>query len=97
MGREWPGDLGPAALGPAALGLKLDVDGAVATVTLHRPERRNAMTPFMWRGLATIGDSLPTQVRAVVVRGDGPSFSAGIDLRLFSADGVPGEGRWPTR
>ena len=35
---------------------------------------------------------MPTQVRAVVVRGDGPSFSAGIDLRLFSADGVPGEG-----
>ena len=80
----------PADTG-ANTGLKLDVDGAVATVTLHRPERRNAMTPSMWRGLDTIGDSLPPQVRAVVVRGDGPSFSAGIDLRLFSADGVPGE------
>ena len=76
---------------PDNTGLKLDVDGAVATVTLHRPERRNAMTPSMWRGLAAIGDILPPPVRAVVVRGDGPSFSAGIDLRLFSADGLPGE------
>ena len=74
-----------------AVGLRLDVDGAVATVTLQRPERRNAMTPGMCRGLAAIGAGLPPQVRAVVVRGDGPSFSAGIDLRLFSADGVPGE------
>jgi len=81
----------PDGTGPASTGLKLDADGTVATVTLHRPERRNAMTPSMWRGLATIGDSLPPQVRAVVVRGDGPSFSAGIDLRLFTPDGVPGE------
>ena len=76
---------------PDNTGLRLGIDGAVATVTLHRPERRNAMTPSMWRGLARIGDSLPPEVRAVVVRGDGPSFSAGIDLRLFSPDGVPGE------
>src|SRR6202012_4717639 len=34
---------------------------------------------------------LPPEVRVVVVRGDGPSFSAGIDLRLFTADGIPGE------
>ena len=87
-----PGSTGPGSTGPGNTGLKLGVDGAVATVTLHRPERRNAMTPSMWRGLATIGDSLPPHVRAVVVRGDGPSFSAGIDLRLFSAEGVPGEG-----
>ena len=46
----------PDSTGPDSTGLKLDVDGAVATVTLHRPERRNAMTPSMWRGLATIGD-----------------------------------------
>lgn len=76
---------------PDVTGLKLDIDGAVATVTLHRPERRNALTPSLWHGLAAIGAALPPQVRVVVVRGDGPSFSAGIDLRLFTADGVPGE------
>jgi enoyl-CoA hydratase/carnithine racemase len=81
-------------LSPAALresGLALEIDGAVATVTLSRPQRRNAMTPSMWHGLAAIGASLPVSVRVVVLRGAGPSFCAGIDLRLFSAEGIPGE------
>ena len=65
-------------------GLRLAIDGAVATVTLGRPERRNAMTPAVWHGLAEIGASLPSQVRVVVVRGDGPSFCAGIDLNLLA-------------
>jgi enoyl-CoA hydratase/carnithine racemase len=49
------------------------------------------MTPGMWRGLAQIGAELPGDVRVVVVRGMGPSFCAGIDLRMFTAEGVPGE------
>ena len=72
-------------------GLELNISGSVATVTLARPERRNAMTPGMWHGLARIGASIPGAVRVVVVRGAGPSFCAGIDLRMFSAEGVPGE------
>src|SRR5258707_3921406 len=69
-------------------GLRLAIDGEVATVTLGRPERRNAMTPAMWHGLADIGASLPPQVRIVVVRGDGPSFCAGIDLNLLTGTGA---------
>jgi enoyl-CoA hydratase/carnithine racemase len=53
------------------------------------------MTPRMWRGLAAIGDALPAHARVVVIKGEGESFSAGIDLRLFSAEGVPGEERLP--
>ncbi|NKZ04058.1 enoyl-CoA hydratase/isomerase family protein [Actinomadura latina] len=68
-------------------GLRLEVDGAVATVTLNRPERRNAMTFGTWRGLAAIGRSLPADVRVVVLRGEGACFSAGIDLGMFSGDG----------
>jgi enoyl-CoA hydratase/carnithine racemase len=68
----------------AAGALKLDIDGQVATVTLSRPERRNAMTPAIWHGLAAIGADLPDQVRVVVVRGKGPSFCAGIDLNLLT-------------
>jgi enoyl-CoA hydratase/carnithine racemase len=79
----------------AAAGLALTVQDTVATVTLNRPERRNAMTPGMWHGLARIGAALPAQVRVVVLRGAGPSFCAGIDLRMFSAEGVPGEQRNP--
>ena len=79
----------------ASSGLHLHIDDAVATVTLNRPERRNAMTPGTWQGLAAIGASLPGRVRVVVVRGAGPSFSAGIDLRMFAPEGVPGEERAP--
>jgi len=67
-------------------GLRLAIAAEVATVTLARPERRNAMTPAMWHGLAEIGTSLPPQVRIVVLRGDGPSFCAGIDLSLLTDD-----------
>ena len=49
------------------------------------------MTPTMWHGLAAVGRALPSSVRVVVVRGEGPSFSAGIDLRFFTGEGVPGE------
>jgi enoyl-CoA hydratase/carnithine racemase len=72
-------------------GLRLAVSGDVATVTLARPERRNAMTPALWHGLAAIGAGLPEHVRIVVLRGEGPSFCAGIDLRLLSGEAVPGE------
>jgi enoyl-CoA hydratase/carnithine racemase len=51
------------------------------------------MTPSPWRGLAAIGAELPPGIRVVVVRGAGPSFCSGIDLRLFSAEGMPGEER----
>ena len=49
------------------------------------------MTPAVWRGLAAIGAGLSPGIRVVVVRGAGPSFCSGIDLRMFSAEGVPGE------
>jgi enoyl-CoA hydratase/carnithine racemase len=80
-------------------GLRLDFDEpapGAATVTLRRSERRNAMTPTMWHGLAAIGRALPPSVRVVVVRGEGPSFSAGIDLRFFTGEGVPGEEPLPS-
>jgi enoyl-CoA hydratase/carnithine racemase len=42
--------------------------------------------------LVTIGESLPDTVRVVVVTGEGPAFSAGLDRRMFTPEGVPGEG-----
>lgn len=73
-------------------GLRFEVDGEIATITLDRPEKRNAQTFATWSELARIGDTLPQQVRVVVVRGEGPSFSAGIDLRLLAPEGIPGQG-----
>jgi enoyl-CoA hydratase/carnithine racemase len=39
-------------------GVRVEVDGAVATVVLDRPDKRNAQTPAMWEALADIGDRL---------------------------------------
>lgn len=63
----------------------------VVTVTLDRPGNRNAQTPATWLALEAVGEALPAPTRAVVVRSTGPTFSAGLDLRMFTPDGVPGE------
>jgi enoyl-CoA hydratase/carnithine racemase len=74
-------------------GLRLDVSGPRATVTLDRPEVLNAQTPATWEALRNIGDVLAADVRVVVVRATGRAFSAGLDRRFFQArevDGLPG-------
>ncbi|KRE92613.1 enoyl-CoA hydratase [Nocardioides sp. Soil774] len=71
----------PAEL--AAVGLRLAVDGPVATITLDRPDVRNAQTPAMWLALAEIGAGLPDDVRVVVVTGEGDTFSAGLDRAML--------------
>ena len=72
-------------------GLLYDVTGAVATITLNRPQVRNAQTPTMWHALAAIGDELPADVRVVVVKGAGPAFSAGLDRSMLDPN-TGGEG-----
>jgi enoyl-CoA hydratase/carnithine racemase len=67
----------------AAVGLQYAVSGVVATVTLCRPEARNAQTPAMWRRLAAIGAAVPDDVRVVVLRGEGVCFSAGLDRAML--------------
>ena len=88
------GPLGPA--GPSedelrAARLRVEVEGAVVTVVLDLPERRNSQTPRTWHTLAAIGRSLPEETRVVLVRGAGEGFSAGIDTRLLSPGGLEGE------
>jgi enoyl-CoA hydratase/carnithine racemase len=66
-------------------------EGAVLTVTLDRADQLNAQTPVTWSALRAVGDSLDDDVRVVVVRGAGRSFSAGLDRTLFSTEpGVAG-------
>ena len=71
----------------ADAGLLFTVDGPIATVTLDRPEIRNAQTPLMWRTLAAIGEQIPDDVRVVLVRGRGQSFSAGLDRAMLDPAG----------
>lgn len=75
----------------SAAGLQYAVDGPVATITLHRPEVRNAQTPTMWRALAAIGSEIGDDVRVVVVKGSGHSFSAGLDRSMLDPSNPSGE------
>ncbi|MFM6850631.1 MAG: enoyl-CoA hydratase/isomerase family protein [Terrabacter sp.] len=75
----------------AAVGLRCSVDGQVATITIDRPEVRNAQTPAMWLALAEIGASLPDDVRIVVLTGEGDTFSAGLDRAMLDPSNA-GEG-----
>lgn len=54
----------------------------VALVTLHRPEKYNALSNVMLDELAGVVDGLATDpdLRAVVLTGAGPAFCAGVDL-----------------
>jgi enoyl-CoA hydratase/carnithine racemase len=61
-------------------GVLLERDGPVATITLCRPEVHNAQTSRMWEALRDIGRDLSGEVRVVVLRGQGRSFSSGLDL-----------------
>jgi enoyl-CoA hydratase/carnithine racemase len=72
-------------------GVRLTVDDALATVTLTNPAKRNAQSPALWRALTEAGRLLPGSVRVVVLRGEGKSFSAGLDRQMFTPEGIPGE------
>lgn len=66
-------------------------EGALVTVTLDYPGRRNAQTPSLWAALADVATTLDPEVRVVVLRAEGPSFSAGLDRGMLTPDGLPGE------
>jgi 2-(1,2-epoxy-1,2-dihydrophenyl)acetyl-CoA isomerase len=63
--------------------VRWDLDGAVATITLNRPQARNALTAELKSALLGVlrqAASSP-QVRAVLITGAGRAFCAGQDLR----------------
>jgi methylglutaconyl-CoA hydratase len=62
--------------------LLVDTRGGVATVTLNRPEVRNAFDDALIAALAATFKALDDDegVRAVVLAGNGPAFCAGADL-----------------
>ena len=68
---------------PVYIEITVDRDGEVAIISMNRPEKRNALSLNMMReldaALAEAGED--AAVRAVVLRGEGPAFSAGHDLR----------------
>ncbi|HCT77184.1 MAG TPA: enoyl-CoA hydratase [Micromonosporaceae bacterium] len=67
-------------------GFRVSIDGPVATVTLDRPEARNAQTPQMWLALSEFARQLTGEIRIVLVKGEGSSFSAGLDRSVAGAE-----------
>ena len=62
--------------------VKLARDGAIATVTLNRPDKMNALDLDLMRALVETGEALGDQpgLRAVVLCGAGGVFCAGLDI-----------------
>ncbi|RYG13864.1 MAG: enoyl-CoA hydratase/isomerase family protein, partial [Caulobacteraceae bacterium] len=65
--------------------LRLDFTGDIATLSLNRPERRNALNAALSRALneaCGLIESSP-DAKAVIVRGEGGHFAAGADISEF--------------
>ncbi len=86
--------------------VRVDVRDHIATVTLDRPEKHNALDQAMFEAIVAAAEQVTSTpgVRAVVLHGAGPSFCSGIDLGslMSTADGVGGlitelEGDVPNR
>lgn len=68
--------------------VNVGVHGAVKTVTLNRPEKRNALDAEMLDLLADAFAGDPAkELRVAVIRAEGPSFCAGLDLRERTESG----------
>lgn len=70
---------------PQMTTISVRLEGAVAEVSLNRPDRSNAMNEAMWQELreAMRWADASVSVRAVVLAGAGKNFCAGIDLAML--------------
>ena len=70
--------------------LDVSIDGAVASVTLNRPARLNALNPLMVQELNAFfgGLSARSAARVVILRGSGRAFCAGLDLKEMQENGA---------
>src|ERR671910_1439977 len=73
------GNASTAAAGQSDL-LKIDTVGAVMTVGLNRPAKRNALNDGIILAIQDCFSDLPEGVGAVVIHGIGDHFSSGLDL-----------------
>lgn len=77
--------------------LLVDREDGLVRLRLNRPDKRNAQSLEMWDELRRVGVELEgdDSVRVVVLSGEGPVFSAGIDLsvmRSWGARAIAGQG-----
>jgi enoyl-CoA hydratase len=68
--------------------LLVERDGHVVTVTMNRPEARNALSPSMLEGMAAAWEMIDDdpEVRVAILTGAGGCFCSGADLSAMSGD-----------
>jgi enoyl-CoA hydratase/carnithine racemase len=72
--------------------LQVERGGGIVTVTLNKPEKKNAVDPTQWEEMARIWDDIarnPRRDRVVIVTGAGGDFCSGADLWLPPGDEPP--------
>src|SRR5258706_12643321 len=72
--------------------IEFTVDGPVATITINRPEKKNAMLLAMRDGLAALCEQINDDpaIRAVILTGAGTDFCAGADIGEMGMGGLNG-------
>jgi len=85
---------GPRA--PQGEATRYEIAGGIATITLDRPERRNALSLDL---VNSLGNHLSQAqaadgVRVIVLTNSGPAFCAGADLKGGTSPAVAGAARW---
>src|SRR5476649_53688 len=79
-----------AATGPSEL-LQIEQSGAVLTVGLNRPAKRNALNDGIILAIQDCFSNLPDGIGAIVIHGVGEHFSSGLDLsELTEQDATAG-------
>ena len=68
----------------------VSVENNIATVTLNRADKHNGMDLDMLRGVIAAQKKVRKMkdIRAVILRGDGPSFCSGLDFKSVLANPV---------
>lgn len=78
--------------------LRLERGGPVFHLRLNRPAKRNSVSDEMLRQIHTVFVNLPSDVRALILSGEGDHFSAGLDLSEVSertvAEGIHHSRAW---
>jgi enoyl-CoA hydratase/carnithine racemase len=60
--------------------LKISVEGNIATLTMNRPDKRNAMCEALLGDLDTFFSNPPKEVRVVIITGIAGHYCSGLDL-----------------
>ncbi|NLP63545.1 enoyl-CoA hydratase [Paraburkholderia sacchari] len=68
--------------------IRTDLSDGVLTVTISRPDKKNALTNDMYGALAdAVAKANDDEIRVVLIQADGDSFTSGNDLAEFAAQG----------